>query len=504
MNRSALLVICDFLILTLLSFVNFDSPPSGATAPVTEPARTVAAPAMSNMLATLETALELEREQREALTNALASTSAQLAERLRALAEREQALTATERRLQQAEIEARRLAEERARLERSQGEAAASVRELQKAFETARDSTGSLQSALTDSVREAAAANARLSVIEEELTRRREDSRTMQERIFKLDETRERLSEEKQLLALELRETTVEARSVRQTVTNLSQQLVQAETEKTILLQTTSELATNVGSLKEESTAIREQSAAIREQIDRQIRLPANTIYSGFLSNRVRVDTAGLTRTGFGGETTRRRDASTVLVRRDDRVFVVLHIEAVALRIWPPDSPWTSLSAEVGRLDQRVKGQELALVRRDPRVVVIPIDETAAQALGVRIYDVSTDPAQFSEAVVIGGEEAYYGECGFHLSTDNPGYLEMERSTVRRLLGEFSPRRGDLALTKTGQFLGIMVNGNHCLPFHQAEFLPGLPLGEGLNPASTAALLRTAQATLDRLPGSLK
>lgn len=529
MNRSVLLVVCDFFILTLLSFVKFDGGPEGPP-PTREPlASEVAAAGVSNMVASLETALELERQRREALTNELAATSAQLSERLRALAEREQALSNAERRLSQSELQAKKLADERARLEAAHGAASASVRELQKAFETARESSGSLQTALTDSVREAAAAKARLEVMEEELNRRREDAKAMQEQISKLDETQERLKEEKHQLALELTETATEARVVRQAVTNLSQQLVQAGVEKTQILQTAAQLATNastlastlatnvtalatnvtalatnVTSIATDVTALAEKSTAIKEQMDRQIRYPANTIYGGFLSNRVRVDSSGTTRGGLGQEVARRKEGATVLVRIKGRVYAVLHVESTALRLWPPDSPWSALGADVSRGGRRARSPEFQLARRDPRVVAIAVDEAEANVLGATIYEAATDPAQFAEAVVVGGEENYYGECAFHLSAENPGYVQMERSTIRRLLGEFAPRRGDLALSKTGKFLGILVNSDHCLLVEDLEFLPALRCGERLDVAANSAVLRMAQGTVERLASALK
>lgn len=498
MNRSVLLVICDFFILTLLSFVRFEEGGQETAPPQGETVRQVAAPAISNMVASLETALELERQQRDSLTNALAATSAELEERRRQLEEREQALTAAQRRVAESEAESRRLAEERARLEQARNEASASVRELQRAFETAKETSGSLQTALTDSVREAAEAKARLTVMEEELNRRREETRSMQEQITRLDEARERLREEKQQLAIELTETAVEARVVRQSVTNLTVQLAQVAAEKTQLIQTTANLVTNV-------SAIAEQSSAIKEQIERQTRLPANTIYAAYLTNRVRVETSGTTRGGLGQEVHRRKDSASVLVRAAGRLYAVLHLEGTALRIWPPDSPWTALGMGVVHGERRWDAPEFALARRDPRVVAVSVDPAAIpDTLTNRIYEVASDPAQFAEAVVIGAEEAYYGECAFRLSGENPGYLQMERSTIRRLLGEFAPRRGDLALSKTGAFLGVMVNGDHCLPFDRLEFLPPFRTGSNLDVAGNAALLRSAQATLERLPLSLR
>lgn len=500
MNRSVLLVICDFLILTLLSFVQFDattteSATTSEQAPA--PAPGVSAPAMSNMLATLQSALELERLQRTALTNALAASSAELTERLRLLSERETALSSVQRRLERSESEAQRLADERARLDRARAEAAAAVRELQLAFETTRRSADSLQDRLSDTTREAAAAKARLQTMEEEMTRKREETQAMQQQIRALDATQDALKEETFKLTTELRLTEAEASVARREVTNLTEQLVTTGVEKAELIQTASRLATNV-------TTLAEQSTAIREQIERQTRLPANRIYADYLTNRVGTSMTGTTRGGLGQEVVRKRDASSVLVRLEGQVFAVLHLEQTPLRLWPLEAPWTAFAAELDRSGQRVAMSEFALLSRDPRVALIPVDGATVSALGARVYEVSKDPAQFSDAVVIGGEESYYGESAFRLNPESAGYVQMERSTFRRLLGDFAPRRGDLAFTKTGELLGILVNGDQCLILDTAELLPAFRCTERQNPGPNAAIVKSAYAVLDRMPSSLR
>lgn len=523
MNRSVLLVICDFLILTLLSFVQFDATTTeSATQPAPAPSAAVSAPAMSNMLATLQTALELERSQREALTNALAETSAELTERLRLLTERESALTNAQRRLEQAEQDAAQLAQERARLDRARAEASSAVRELQVAFETTRRGAESLAERLTDSTREAASAKAKLQQMEEELNRRREEAQAMQEQIKQLDATQEVLKEERSKLTTELRVTEVEATVARKEVTNLTQQLVTTGAEKAVLMQTTArlatnvttlteQLATNVTSLAQQSTAIQEkierqteESTAIREQIERQTRLPANLVYADYLTNRVRTEMSGITRGGLGQEVVRRREASSVLVRSGGQVYAILHLEQTPLRLWPVDAPWTGFTAELIRGDKRVRMGSFSLAGKDPRVAMIPVDNATVAALGVKIYEVAKDPAQFADAVIIGGEESYYGETAFRLAPETPGYVQMERSTFRRLLGEFSPRRGDLAFSKTGEILGLLVNGDQCLILEGLNGLPAFRCGERQDAGSNGTIIRSAQGILDRLPSPLR
>lgn len=512
MNRSVLLVICDFLILTLLSFVEFDAPTPavGAAAPgETRPA--VSAPAMSNMLTTLEMALESERERRGVLSQALTATQAELEQRRSLIEERERHLSEVQGRLEMSEAEARRLAEERGRLEQRQSEALASVQALHQAFEVTQRNTDTLRERLTDSTREAAEATTRLRTLEEDLARQREEAEAMRRRIAVLDETREALNEEKRALAMELRQTEVEARAARMLATNLNEQLATVGREKAELLETTSRLATNITVISEQSSAIRteierhtEQAGALREQIERQVRLPANAIYGEFLSNRVELAVAGTTRGGFGQEVVRRRETGMVFVRDGERVYGLVHVDAIPLRLWPPEAVWTGFSAEVTRGGAVAGLPGFSLLARDPRMVVIPVDPAVPGALGVRVYEAVGDPSEFGEAVVIGGGGTNYGECQFRLVPHAPGYVQMERSTFRRWMGDFAPRKGDLAFTRTGLFLGILVNGDHCLLPGAWETLPEFRCGERLDPAANTAVLRAAQAVVERLPGALK
>lgn len=502
MNRSVLLVICDFLILTLLSFVQFERTAEPLTK--TELGRQVTAPALSNLLATMEAALELERLERESLTNALAMTSAELEERRRLLLEREERLAQVQTRLSQSESESERLARERAQLEQAQREAQSGLRVLQEAFERTQQSTVSLADRLEDSAREAAEAQGRLRAMEEELGRRQAEAQAMQERMDRLDQAREELQSEKVQLVGELRQSETEARMTRQMVTNLNTQLTVATEQKSQLIASTARLATNVESLNVQSVELREQSAAIREQIDRQVRLPANTIFGNYLTNRIRLNLQATSRGAFGQEVNRQRESSVVFVRQNNRVFVLAHVDATPLKIWPPETPWQRFGLELGRDAARWTPRELSLVRRDPRLILIPVDESVPVSMGVGVYDVATDPSQFAEAVVVASDESYYGETRFQLSAEHPGYVRMDRSTFRRMLGEFSPRKGDVALTRTGLFLGILVNGDHCLLPEALEVLPPIPAGVPLEVGSTTSLMRAAQEVLERMPSALR
>ena len=319
----------------------------------------------------------------------------------------------------------------------------------------------------------------------------------MAQRMAKLDEATETLRAEKMQLSGELRQTETEARLARVEVTNLNQRLDSVTTEKRQLVETTATLATNLGT-------IAEKSSAIQEQIERQIRLPANTIYGDFISNRLETVMNATTRGLLGQEVNRSRNGATVLFRSGGSIFAVLHVESTPLKIWPPDAVWTGFSLDLRRGSARVGATQFALMRPDPRVVIVPVSAADAEASGARIYEAASDPAQFAEAVIVGAEERYYGETAYQLSAQHAGYVEMERSTFRRMLGEFAPRKGDLAFTRTGLLLGIMVNGDHCLLLNRVETLPAFKTGAALNASQNSQVLRNAFAILERQPYPLR
>ena len=71
-------------------------------------------------------------------------------------------------------------------------------------------------------------------------------------------------------------------------------------------------------------------------------------------------------------------------------------MEGTALRIWPPDAPWTSLGVSVVMGDKRSDAAEFALFRCDPMMVAVPINPSSIPlSLTNRIYEVASDPSLF-------------------------------------------------------------------------------------------------------------
>ena len=103
---------------------------------------------------------------------------------------------------------------------------------------------------------------------------------------------------------------------------------------------------------------------------------------------------------------------------------------------------------------------------QDPRVVMMPVTRADAQKLGCKVYRLSSDPYKFQDAVLVGADEGYYGECNFQIEMNTPQYVKLDRSLLKGLFGKFNPSRGDLVFSRAGELLGIMVNNTYCLMIH--------------------------------------
>ena len=92
----------------------------------------------------------------------------------------------------------------------------------------------------------------------------------------------------------------------------------------------------------------------------------------------------------------------------------------------------------------------------------------------------------------------------FKLDPATPGYVRVDNRLVRRLFGDFSPARGDLVLSKTGELLGVMVSPTACVLV--TNFVPQreLALGGDLSATPTSPVLDAVARRFQLLPGAVK
>ncbi len=493
MNRSILIVICDFLLVSLLMFA---TPDLNQVAEQNRPPRS--SPAVltnrpdsgQDLAAVMRLALEEERHRRDQLQG-------QLVQQQTLLSEREQQIQAFQEQVQSKGQQAQRLAEEKARLDQQ--------------FAAAQTNLLSLSRQLAATRTDALTSKEKAAAIEAGLRQQQAEAAALEQRLAELAQSNRTVWAEKQQLADLLQRTEAEKRAATQQVAQMKDEVQVVRQEKARLVEHADQLAEGVkvlagnsGELAASVKNLATQSTALRREIRENRPLAPNTVFSQLATNRVQVGFFGSHSGLLGIDLNKRRDTETVLVTNGTNTFAVCHVTDTPLTFSDPGTTWVSLTGALARDQALVPVASVSFSRRDPRIVLIPVTATQARELGCAVYPVSLDPFKFQDAIIVGAKEGYYGQCRFQMDLDTPGYLRMDRNFLKGLFGKFNPSRGDLVFSQSGELLGIMVNGTYCVLLPNFEAVATLPLGEDIRAQHTEVVLSDLYGAVVQLPLKLQ
>jgi X-X-X-Leu-X-X-Gly heptad repeat protein len=232
-----------------------------------------------------------------------------------------------------------------------------------------------------------------------------------------------------------------------------------------------------VSQLREEVVAQRQQNAQLAEgvtqlaskssELAKEIRenraLAPNEIFDDLVTNRLLASFYGLKAGAFGGQTSKYKQAQTIFVTDGTNTFAVCHIQDTPLMLWSPGAQWDELTGTLAKGSAVIDVQSISFDAIDPRVVMIPISDEAVRSSGAKVYRLAPDPFKFQDAVVVGTQDNYYGQCNFQIDVGAQQYLKMDHSSIKGLFGKFNPSSGDMVFSKNGTLLGIMANDNYCV-----------------------------------------
>lgn len=451
MNRSILIVICDFLLLSLLTFstdINRmadenTQPPTNITIATNDVVDTG-----KDLAAVMKLALEEERKGHVQLQQQLA-----------------QARDAANQ--QQAQLSARQQENQR----------------LQEQFAAARTNLETLNRQLQET---SAQAQQKLAATEAESQRQSELAAALRRQLEQLTSSNQLAQAEKQQLSNQLQLAEVNARAAAERAT-LMQQEVQAErTENAKLAEGFKTLATN--------------SSQLTQEIRANTPLAPNTIFSEFISNRVEANLLAA-RTGFlGMNSSKNTDTKTVLATDGTNTFALCHVQDTPLTLWDPGTDWDALTGTLAGSAAQVTIRSLSFHKADPRVVMMPVSPEDVRRLGSKVYRIASDPYKFQDTVLVGADGSSYGECNFQIDLTTPQYVKVDHSLWRPLFGKFTSSRGDLVFSRTGELLGIMVNSTYCLVIHNFAPAATLQFGPDVRGEHTGSTLSQLYFNVFQLP----
>jgi len=481
MNRSILIVIVDFLLVSLLAFSNLDSlsldPKERKldVAPVAEQVRV-----NQDIVSALKLALDSEQENRAQLASELAQTRESVESQV---AERDTKIQQVEENLRQTEAQARQLEQQRT--------------SLQQQVTQAQTNLQSMQTALSATRSEAKLTREQLQALQSDLRKRETENDGLRQRLSALETSHSNALAAKQQLDTTLKVAEAEKRLTTEQLATMRTEVQTVRAEKAQLQANTAKLAEGVSTLAE-------KSGTLAQEIREHRPLAANTIFNEFSRNRIQTRFEGTRAGAVGQEVNKRKDTQTVLVSDGSQTYAIYHVSDTPLTFWPPGTDWHSLTGILSRGLYSYSLSRISFLAQDPRIIVVPVDAMQARNLGGKIYKIAPDPFKFGEAVLVGANEGYYGECKFQIDLTTPQYVKMDRSLFRGLFGKFNPSRGDLVLSKTGEVLGIMANNEYCAVLGKITPSATLQCGDTLRAQKAGQVLAQLQNRMLSLPQKLQ
>ena len=450
MNRSILIVICDFLLLSLLTFSTDLSKMAGENEGAQPGVKVDVAPKPSDtggkdLAAVMKLALNEEQKNREQLQAELAKA--------REAAQKQQA-------------------------------------DLQQQFAAAQANIQILDQKLQSSSAEALMSKEKLAAMEAEVKKESDLAAALQQQLAQLAKNNQIAQDEKQKLAGQLQLAQVEERAATERAALMQQQVEAERAEKAQLAEGFKALATNSGALTQE---IRENRA-----------LAPNTIFSDFVTNRVQARLLASRSGMFGMDASKSKTAETVLVTDGANIYALCHVQDTPLTLWDPGTDWAGLDGTLVHNQAQVPIHSLSFHIQDPRVVFMPVTQSEARQLGCKVYPISSDPYKFQDAVLVGAQEGYYGQCSFQMDLNTPQYVKLDRNLLKGLFGKFNPSRGDLVFSRTGELLGIMANSTYCLMLHDFTATATFQFGPDVRAQRTGGALSRLYSYVFNLPLRLK
>lgn len=487
MNKTLLLILVDFLLLTILSLTEWtdEAEPKGNAVDEAASRQSVAAMAMmeQDLLDALQFSLEEQREAQEELAASLSETESELQQR-------ESRIQNLESNLTEAQAREAELQRARAALESTKQQIESQARDLEQEVQQA-------SARLEETELAARESEAQSRLLQEELQKRLAEIAAKEQALAaasqKIEESQSRIQE----LDVAVKMSEQERSFLRESVSTLKSEIVSEREERQRVQAQAGELAQGV-------TKLAETSNDIRQELRSSIPINANQLFAAYQSNQVLARYDSLKqirdRVAQGADET-----STILVAEGDSVYALTHIDSGPFGIKTNPGSVRALRLALERDGERVSADSMRFLDADPRVVLVPLTPAQVERLGSLPYLIAPeDPFKFSEAVLVNSRGDYYGEVEFKLDAATPGYVRMQSRIFSALFGEFSPSTGDLVLSKTGELLGVMVNRRYCVLITNLANRRGIEVGGEIDAARFRETLESLDDTVGSFPRELR
>ncbi len=538
MNRSLLLVVCDFLLLSILALARFDVPKDAVIA---QDGQKVVSKevverisdgenyddVVAELEATNETLLENLSSDKDDLFEQKLKLEAEIAERQKILEQKEQEIESKDaviqgnkQALDLAKSEAEKLEAQRQEIESKREELlqsnAASKKELEllaKNLEQAKKKSEELAELKSEKEKEAQAARLELAASVERA--KAQELAASEARALLMDEKKrsDELLASTAKIDQKIDSLNKGLDGVGQDLKTVGEGLVGVGEKISTVSQDVSSVKAGVSKVEKD---VQESAASQKENFrklnERQTR-SVNEIFTRYEQNKVTLE---LTYTHkFGITQSNREDKfsmDTILMVDGNFVYALVHAKDSPFRVEINPRRLVSVTGQIigSKLKKPLEVKEIAFMD-DPRMIIVPLyanPQDLVKSSGIELFQAPQNPFLFDDAVVVDVKDSRFGQTKCLRDEKDGRYIEVDERSFAFLTGAFNPGKGDLVFSQKAELLGIMVNGDYA--FHvknlggRIEGGSRTLLGDSFDADKTNTLLRDLKKKLSGLSKKFK
>ena len=538
MNRSLLLVVCDFLLLSILALARFDVPKDAVIA---QDGQKVVSKevverisdgenyddVVAELEATNETLLENLSSDKDDLFEQKLKLEAEIAERQKILEQKEQEIESKDaviqgnkQALDLAKSEAEKLEAQRQEIESKREELlqsnAASKKELEllaKNLEQAKKKSEELAELKSEKEKEAQAARLELAASVERA--KTQELAASEARALLMDEKKrsDELLASTAKIDQKIDSLNKGLDGVGQDLKTVGEGLVGVGEKISTVSQDVSSVKAGVSKVEKD---VQESAASQKENFrklnERQTR-SVNEIFTRYEQNKVTLE---LTYTHkFGITQSNREDKfsmDTILMVDGNFVYALVHAKDSPFRVEINPRRLVSVTGQIigSKLKKPLEVKEIAFMD-DPRMIIVPLyanPQDLVKSSGIELFQAPQNPFLFDDAVVVDVKDSRFGQTKCLRDEKDGRYIEVDKRSFAFLTGAFNPGKGDLVFSQKAELLGIMVNGDYA--FHvknlggRIEGGSRTLLGDSFDADKTNTLLRDLKKKLSGLSKKFK
>ena len=523
MNRSLLLVVCDFLLLSILALARFDVPKDAVIAQ--DDQKVVSKEVVerisdgenyddvvAELEATNETLLENLSSDKDDLVEQKLKLEAEIAQRQRELEQKEQEIASKDaviegnkEALDLAKKEALQLEAQRKEIERKREELlqsnAASKKELEllaKNLEQAKKQSEELAEMKSKKEQEAEAARLELAASVE---RAKAQELAAAEAKALLIEEKKRSDE---LLA--------SAAKIDQKIDTLNKGLDGVGQDLKSVGEGLAGVGEKISTVSQDvQESVEVQKENFRKLNERQTR-SVNEIFTRYEQNKVNLKFIYSHK--FGISQSVREDTfsvDTILMVDGNFVYALIHAKDSPFRVEMNPRKLVSVTGTItgSKLKKPLQVKEIAFMD-DPRILIVPLyaNPKELEKTGLELFKAPQNPFLFDDAVVVDVKDGRFGQTKCLRDEKDGRYIEVDEKHFAFLTGAFNPGKGDIVFSQRAELLGIMVNGDYA--FHVKNLGSRIQggsrtlLGSSFQPDKTKDLLRELNKNLSGLSKKFK